>query len=98
MNLSITNSLTEAELALLRETERDRLAGLDEDALAELHDRIRRARTKYVNVYRRTGAATVGVKGGRGVAKERIQDDCGPGDDALILTREKLAEAWGIGE
>jgi len=62
VNLSITNSLTEAELALLRETERDRLAGLDEDALAELHDRIRRARTKYVNVYRRTGAARSGSR------------------------------------
>ena len=47
MNLTVTNSLTEAELALVRETDRDRLAGLDEDALAELHDRIRRARTKY---------------------------------------------------
>ena len=35
---------------------------------------------------------------GRGVARERIQDDRGPGDDALILTRERLAEAWGIGE
>ena len=33
MNLTITNSLTEAELALVRETDRDRLAGLDEDAL-----------------------------------------------------------------
>ncbi|MDQ2710581.1 MAG: hypothetical protein M3Z25_24470 [Actinomycetota bacterium] len=37
-------------------------------------------------------------EGGRGVAKERIQADRGPGDDALTFTREELAEAWGIGE
>lgn len=35
---------------------------------------------------------------GRGVAKERSQADRGPGDDALMFTREKLAEAWGMGE
>jgi len=96
VNLSITNSLTEAELALLRETERDRLAGLDEDALAALHDRIRRARTKYVNVYRRTGAATVGVKGGRGVAKERNARNAAKAEvfeDALARVSRSLAAA-----
>lgn len=35
---------------------------------------------------------------GRGVAKARIEVDPGPGDDALMFTREQLAEAWGIGE
>jgi len=35
---------------------------------------------------------------GRGVARTRIQADLGPGDDAPVLTREQLAEAWGIGE
>jgi hypothetical protein len=35
---------------------------------------------------------------GRGVAKGRIQADPGPGDDALVFSREELAEAWGIGE
>ena len=35
---------------------------------------------------------------GRGVAMARIQADLGPGDDAPALTREELAEAWGIGE
>jgi hypothetical protein len=35
---------------------------------------------------------------GRGTAMARIQADLGPGDDAPVLTREELAEAWGIGE
>lgn len=35
---------------------------------------------------------------GRATAKDRIQADAGPGDDALSLTRDELAEAWGIRE
>jgi hypothetical protein len=96
MNRTITNSLTEAELALVRETDRDRLAGLDEDALADLHDRIRRARTKHVGIYRRTGAATVEVKGGRGVAKERNARNAAKAEvfeDALARVSRALAAA-----
>jgi hypothetical protein len=33
---------------------------------------------------------------GRGVARERIQADPGPRDEAPTFTREELAEAWGI--
>ena len=96
MNRTITNSLTEAELALVRETDRDRLAGLDEDALADLHDRIRRARTKHVGIYRRTGAATVEVKGGRGVAKERNARNAAKAEvfeDALARVSRALGAA-----
>jgi hypothetical protein len=35
---------------------------------------------------------------GRDVARRRIQADPGPGDDAPVLNREELAEAWGIRE
>jgi hypothetical protein len=35
---------------------------------------------------------------GRGVARERIQADPGPGDDTPTFTRAELAEAWGISE
>ena len=35
---------------------------------------------------------------GRGMAAARIRADPGPGDDARVLTRGQLAEAWGIGE
>jgi len=96
MTTAITNSLTEAELALVRETDRDRLSGLDEDALADLHDRIRRARTKYVGIYRRTGAAKVEAKGGRGVAKERNARNAAKAEvfeDALARVSRALAAA-----
>ncbi|GAA4413412.1 hypothetical protein GCM10023168_36320 [Fodinibacter luteus] len=42
---------------------------LDEDALLELHTRVRRARSKYVKLYRQTGAQRVGLKGARGHAR-----------------------------
>jgi len=35
---------------------------------------------------------------GRGVAMACIQADPGPGNDSLKLTRDQLAEAWGISE
>ena len=34
----------------------------------------------------------------RATARKRIQTDPGPGDDALTLNRDELAEAWGIRE
>ena len=68
---ALLNSLAETELALVRETEPDRLAGLDEDALIDLHTRVRRARNKHVKLYRRQGAALIGDAGGRGKARQR---------------------------
>jgi hypothetical protein len=35
---------------------------------------------------------------GRSVARARMAADPGPGDAALTLSRDQLAEAWGIGE
>jgi hypothetical protein len=61
-------SLTKAQGDLLRETEPARLADLDEDALLDLHARVRRGRNKYVGLYRRQGAARVAAKGARGKA------------------------------
>ncbi|WP_433830694.1 hypothetical protein ACQP2E_11525 [Actinoplanes sp. CA-015351] len=65
---ALLGSLTENELALVRETEPGRIAGLDEDALIDLHNRVRRARTKYVKAYRRRAATRVEEAGGRGKA------------------------------
>lgn len=67
---ALVNSLGKAEKDLLRETEDARMAELSEDELVALHKRIRRARTKYVGVYRRKGSAKVSKKGGRGLAKQ----------------------------
>jgi hypothetical protein len=68
---ALWGSLTEAELSLVREVEEDRLAGMDEDALIELHTRVRRARNRYVKVYRRQAAALIAPAGGRGKAGPR---------------------------
>jgi hypothetical protein len=65
---AILGSLTEAELALVREADPERVAKLDEDDLIALHTRIRRARNKYVKSYRRRAAERVEETGGRGKA------------------------------
>jgi len=69
MNASLQAVLTESERLLVTETEAAQLAPLDEDATAELHTRIRRARNKYVGQYRRGGSSKVAEHGGRGKAR-----------------------------
>jgi hypothetical protein len=75
MNQGLLNSLTEAERLLVAETERDAVKSLDEDELLELHQRIRRARTKYVKNYRRGASARVAKVGGRGLSYPKNQRD-----------------------
>lgn len=62
------HNVTEAERLLLAETEAKALAGLDEDGLIALHERVRRARTKHVTQHRRQAARAVEAKGARGKA------------------------------
>jgi hypothetical protein len=93
---ALLNSLTEAELMLVRETEPDRLAGLDEDGLVDLHTRTRRARNKYVKVYRRRAATRVADVGGRGKAyarNTRSRAKAEVFEDALARVSEHLAAA-----
>jgi hypothetical protein len=61
-------SLTRSEQALIAETQPDRLAALDEDALLRLHARVRRARDKQVQLHRREVAAHISTAGARGAA------------------------------
>lgn len=61
--------LNESEKLLIAETGRDELAALDEDAAIDLETRIRRARNKYVSMYRRGASAKVAARGGRGRAR-----------------------------
>ncbi|SNY71195.1 hypothetical protein [Paractinoplanes atraurantiacus] len=68
---AILGTLTEAESALVREAGPKRLKKLDEDALIELHGRVRRARNKQVKNYRRRAAERVPETGGRGKAYDR---------------------------
>ena len=69
MTIEIPRFLTDAQADLVRETEPHRMDELDEDTLLELHTRVRRARSKYVKLYRQAGAARVGMKGARGHAR-----------------------------
>lgn len=75
MNQGLLNSLTEAERLLVAETDRSALRELDEDDLLDLHQRVRRARTKYVKNYRRGASAAVAGAGGRGMSYARNQRD-----------------------
>ncbi|MFJ9392356.1 hypothetical protein ACIRON_26285 [Nocardioides sp. NPDC101246] len=73
MNKALLNSLTEKEAALVREADPAALRELDEDQLLELHERVRRERTKHLKVYRRGASAEVEAAGGRGKAYDRNQ-------------------------
>lgn len=75
MNQGLLNSLTDSERLLVSESERDVLKGLDEDQLLDLHQRVRRLRTKYVKNYRRSASAAVAQTGGRGMSYPRNQRD-----------------------
>ena len=61
--------LNESEKLLIAETGREELAALDEDAAIELETRIRRARNKYVSMYRRGASTRVAEHGARGSAR-----------------------------
>ncbi|HMS89095.1 MAG TPA: hypothetical protein PKE56_11655 [Acidimicrobiales bacterium] len=65
MDNAVWGMLNDSEQALLREAAPKALADLDEDALATLHDRVRRARNKYSKLYRRRAAAEVSDAGAR---------------------------------
>ena len=91
---ALHNSLKEAELLLIAETERAALAELDEDQLLELHKRIRRARGKYVKKYRRGASAGVAKSGGRGKAaakNKRAADLAELFEEALARVSTALA-------
>jgi hypothetical protein len=62
------HSLTDKERELISETQPVQLRSLDEDALAELHLRVRRARDKHVKNHRREVAQQVGATRSRAVA------------------------------
>jgi len=96
VNKAQLHVLTDAEALLVLETEKSALAALDEDALVELHTRIRRARGKYVGQYRRGAAARVQGVGGRGKANpqnQRARDKAEIFEDALSRVSSALAAA-----
>ncbi len=96
MKKAIYNTLTESEKLLVAETSRDALADLDEDQLLELLTRVRRARTKYVKLYRRRASAQVPESGGRGLAhpiNQRNRDKAEVFERALARVSRRLQAA-----
>ena len=91
---AIVEPLAESERAVLRDTERQRLLELDEDELIALHSRVRRARDKYVTLYRRQASARVAEVGGRGAARPKNLRNAYKAElfeDALARVSRRLA-------
>ena len=75
MDQAVLSSMTASEQRLVAETSRDAMVGLDEEELLALHARIRRARSKYVTMYRRNASGAVRKRGGRGFSYPKNQRD-----------------------
>jgi NADH dehydrogenase/NADH:ubiquinone oxidoreductase subunit G len=91
---ALMHTLNDADGDLIRETERARMAELDEDALVDLHKRVRRARNKYVKRYRREAAGNVQEKGSRGKARPKGKHNAAKAEvfeDALSRVSRQLA-------
>jgi len=96
MNKATWGMLNDVEKALLRETDKDALAGLDEDTLLDLHTRVRRARTKYSKLYRRRAGAAVGkdrTRAGAHPKNARTAAKAEAFEDALARVSRSLARA-----
>jgi len=88
--------LTDTERLLVAQTDKASLAKLDEDGLADLHDKIRRARNKASGQYRRGASARVKDVGGRGKANaqnQRARDRAEVYEVALAAVSTALAAA-----
>ncbi len=86
--------LTDEERMTVLETMPDALAELDEDAVCDLHRRIRKARNKYTGMYRRGGSRKVKSTGGRGKAfgkNQRARDKAEVFEEALARVSDRLA-------
>jgi hypothetical protein len=96
MNKATWAMLNESEKALLRSAEPSRLARLDEDALVDLHTRVRRARTKYATLYRRRAGSQVRKDADRAKAHAqhaRTAAKAEAFEDALARVSSALAKA-----
>lgn len=87
--------LNTEERLLIHETSKEAMAELDEDQVAALHARIRRARNKYSGKYRRRAARGVSGSGGRGNSfkkNQRARDKAEVFEDALARVSRRLSE------
>ena len=90
----LLKSLSDDEFLLIRDTKKTRMVELDEDDLIDLHSRVRKARNKYVKLYRRAGAKAAVEKGGRGKGKRENERNFRRAElfeDALARVSRRLA-------
>jgi hypothetical protein len=95
MDAQLRAMLNETEQDLLRSAEPRQLNRLDEDELADLHDRIRRARNKYSKLYRRRAGNQVASDRSRGrasAANAKAARKAEGFEDALARVSHKLAQ------
>lgn len=95
MDAQLRSMLNETEQELLRSAEPRQLNRLDEDELAALHDRIRRARNKYSKLYRRRASNQVASDRSRGrasAANAKAARKAEGFEDALARVSHKLAQ------
>lgn len=96
MNKAFRKYLTDAEVELIEETKPANLAELDEDALGELHNRVRRASSKYRKLHRRQASAQVRNDRGRGKAAAKNPRSAAKAEvfeDALARVSRSLSRA-----
>ena len=95
MDNATRRMLNDTEQALLRDCAPAKLRKLDEDALGELHARVRRARNKYSKLYRRRASERVRKDRGRAVASAAHQRSAVKAEvfeDALAQVSAQLAK------
>lgn len=95
MDAQLRAMLNESEKELLRATGPRELKRLDEDELAALHDRIRRARNKYSKLYRRRARAQVTADQSRKRASDahaKAARKAEGFEDALARVSQQLAK------
>ena len=96
MNKKLLAMMNDVEQELLRDIYDGDLATLDEDALVDLHGRVRRARNKYSKLYRRRSADRVTADRSRAKAStvnQRTARKAEIFEDALAKVSRQLARA-----
>lgn len=96
MNLTIVKTLTKGEQSLIMDTRPKKIEGLSEDALLDLHARVRRGRNKYKKNYRQSASRQVKADGARGAASKKSRGDAQRREvfeDALSRVSAQLAKA-----
>ncbi|WP_426572224.1 hypothetical protein [Aquihabitans sp. McL0605] len=96
MNLTIVKTLSKGEQSLIMDTRPKRLDGLSEDALLDLHARVRRGRNKYAKNYRQAARSQVRADRARGAASKKSRGDSQRAEvfeDALARVSDRLSKA-----